>query len=114
MADSQPDMCPAHTCRGPAADCMPSLMVLTIALQMIRRTVSPIPIGRTLGSLSRAMRRQATNDDRLAGSTKDVQRRFARIASAWHKLVEWDLNDVRIMCFQGFESSPDGPAAPSI
>ena len=68
-AASQPAKCPVHTCNGPAAAWMSSLIAVEIALPMIRRTVSPIPIGRTPGHLSRAMRWQATKEDSPSGST---------------------------------------------
>ena len=42
------------------------------ALAIIRRAVSPMPIGRTPGFLSRAMSRQARKGDRDFGSTYDV------------------------------------------
>ena len=52
-AASHPDMCPAHTWRGPAESWMSSVMVAAIAFPMILRTVSPIPMGRAPGHLSR-------------------------------------------------------------
>ena len=48
-AASQPDKCPAHTWRGPAASWISSLMAVAIAFPMICQTVSPIPIGRIPG-----------------------------------------------------------------
>ena len=55
-AASHPDMCPAHTWRGPAESWMSSVMVAAIAFPMILRTVSPIPMGHTPGHLSRAIK----------------------------------------------------------
>ena len=66
-AASQQAKCPAHTCNGPAAAWMSSLIAVAIALPMIRRIVSPIPIGRTPGHLSRAMRRQPQKKTVLLG-----------------------------------------------
>ena len=68
----------------PAAAWMSTLIALTIALPMMRLRVSPIPIGLTPGHLSRATRRQATNADRLWGSTKQVHRHLAVTAIASH------------------------------
>ena len=60
MAASHPYWCPAQTWREPAASCMSLLIAVAIALLMMRRAISPIPIGRTPGHLSSAMSRQAT------------------------------------------------------
>ena len=60
-AASHPDMCPTHTWRGPAESWMSSVMVAAIAFPMILRTVSPIPMGRAPGHLSRAISLPATN-----------------------------------------------------
>ena len=93
---------------------MSTLIALTIALPMMRLGVSPIPIGLTPGHLSRATRRrQATNADRLRGSTKQVHRRLAVTAIASHKSVDVDLNDVH-MHFHAAAFSPEGPAEPSV
>ena len=55
---------------------------------MIRRATSPIPIGRTPGHLSSAIRRQATNASRRDGSgTKVVQILLATKDNAWHRSV---------------------------
>ena len=93
-AASQPDKCPEHVCNGPVASWISWLRTLAIALPMIRRATSPVPIGRTPGHLSSATRRQATNSFRPDGSTRVVQIRLATIDKAWHKSVEHDLNDV--------------------
>ena len=47
-------------------------MIDKMALAMIRLAVSPIPIGRIPGFLSRAMRRQDKRGAILAGSTRSV------------------------------------------
>ena len=68
-AASQPDGCPAHTWRGPAALWMSSLSAFAIAFPMMRLGVSPMPMGRTPGHLFRATRRHAINAVRPLGST---------------------------------------------
>ena len=92
---------------------MSSLMAAAIAFPMMRRAVSPMPIGLTPGHLSRAMSRQATKADSPLGSTKQEQIRLAMEARASHKSVDADLNEVH-MRFHAAASSPEGPAAPSI
>ena len=47
-------------------------MIDKMVLAMIRLAVSPIPIGRTPGFLSSAMRRQDKRGAILAGSTRSV------------------------------------------
>ena len=80
---------------------------------MILRTVSPMPMGRKPGHLSRAMSLQATNADSPLGSTKHVQNRLATDVRVSHNSVEADLNEVRSR-FHAAASRPEGPAAPSI
>ena len=84
-----------------------------MAFPMILRTVSPIPMGRTPGHLSRAISLHATNADSQLGSTKQVQSRLATDASMLHISVEAVLNEVHSL-FHKAVSKPDGTAAPSI
>ena len=58
-AASMPDIWPPHSWRQPAAFWMSEAAMNSTALVMIRRAVSPIPIGRAPGFLLRAMRRHA-------------------------------------------------------
>ena len=51
--------CPAHSWSGPATAWISSFKVVRMALLMMLRAVSPIPMGLTPGHLSRAIRRQA-------------------------------------------------------
>ena len=89
------------------------MMVIAMALPMILRTVSSMPIGCKTGHLSRAMSLQATNADSLLGSTKLMLSRLATDAIVSHNSVEADLNEVR-SCFHATASKFEGPAAPSI
>ena len=91
---------------------MLSPSAVAIALPMMRRVVSPIPIGRTPGK-SNAMRRQATKADGPLGLTKVVQCLRAVVAKASQRSAVADLNEVHSR-FQDAVSRPDGPAAPSI
>ena len=84
-----------------------------MAFPMILRAVSPIPMGRTPGHLSRAISLHATNADSPLGSTKQVQSRLATDASVLQISVEAVLNEVHSL-FHAAVSKPDGPAAPSI
>ena len=89
------------------------MMVVTMALPMILRTISPMPMGRTPGHLSRAMSLQATKADSPLGYTKQVLSRLATAAKVSHNSLEADLNELQSR-FQAAASKPDGPAAPSI
>ena len=80
---------------------------------MILLEVFPIPIGRTPGFLSRAIRRLLSKGNKAAGSTNEVQMRLATKAREWHKSTEAEWNDVQRRR-KPQASTPDGPAAPSI
>ena len=76
---------------------MMSLLVTDrVALAMMRRGVSPMPIGLTPGFLSRAMRRQANRGDVHLGSTRVVHRRLAVRASEWQRAIEAVLKEVHM------------------
>ena len=64
-----------------------------MALQIMRRTTSPTPTGRTPGHLSRAISRQATKAVRPLGSTRVVEMRLAREAKASQRSEEADLKE---------------------
>jgi len=55
---------------------MSSVVVIGMALPMILRTLSPMPMGRTPGHLSKAMSQHATKADRPLGSTRVVLNRL--------------------------------------
>ena len=88
-------------------------MASAVALPMIRRTVSPMPIGLTPGHLSRAMSRQATSAANPLGFKKLEHIRLATEAMASHRSLDACLNEVH-MRFHAAASSPEGPATPSI
>ena len=81
------------------------------ALAMIRRAVSPMPIGQTPGFLSRAMSRQARRGEIALGSTYEVQILLVTIAKLWHRSLEAPLKDVHSL-LHPCTSKPDGPADP--
>ena len=85
--------------------------MVRMALPIIRRMDSPIPIGRTPGHLSIAIRRQATKADNPLGATYEVHNLLARAATDSHRPAQWFLNDERRR-FQPAASIPEGPAAP--
>ena len=87
--------------------------MVNIALAMMRLAVSLIPIGRTPGFLSRAIRWLAKMGAMLVGSTRQVQRRFATEARDRQRSLDVDLKEVHIL-LQAIASSPEGPAAPLI
>ena len=68
-AASIPDICPPHIWRQPEACWISGLTTLRTALATILRAVSPIPIGRTPGHLSSAIRRQERKEETDLGST---------------------------------------------
>ena len=80
---------------------------------MIRLAVSPMPMGRTPGVLSRAMRRQASSGEMDFGSTSAVHILLAVEASELHRLVDAPLNEVHYL-LQSCASRPDGPADPVV
>ena len=81
------------------------------ALAIIRRTVSPMPIGRTPGFLSRAISRQARRGEIDFGSTYEVQILLATRAKEWHSSLDAPLKDVHSL-LHPCASIPDGPADP--
>ena len=60
---------PAHSCKEPATSRISGLTTERTALPMILQHVSPIPIGRIPGHLSKAISLHATKPDRPIGST---------------------------------------------
>ena len=110
-AASHPDIWPAYSCAEPAASCTSSLITARTAFAMIRLAVSPMPMGRTPGHLSRAISLQARKGASPRGSRCEMQRRFAKSASAWHRSSEAVLKAVHNL-LQAWASNPDGPAAP--
>ena len=67
---------------------MSSQTVVRIAFPIIRLAVSPMPIGLTPGHLSKATSPQATNAERLFGSTKEQQILLVVEAMASQRSVE--------------------------
>ena len=110
MAASQPAGCPAHTCVTPAASMMSFFSTVIIALPMMRRNDSPMPIGRTPGFLSSGIRRLLRRALTPEGSTCSVARRRATSATALQSSSEAVLNETSIR-HQTYESAIEGPAA---
>ena len=67
-AASIPEICPPHNWTQPQASCTFVLTICSTALAMICLAVSPMPIGRTPGFLSRAIKRQARRGEVHSGS----------------------------------------------
>ena len=65
-----------------------------LPLAMIRPVVSLMPIGFTLGFLSRVMRRQANGVAMLTGMIRIVHGCLAASAEAWQRKYDAVLNDV--------------------
>ena len=63
---------------------MSCLVMFKMALEMMRLAVSPIPMGRTPGFLSMAIRRLAIRGAMLVGSTNSVKSRLATKAVECH------------------------------
>ena len=82
-------------------------------MAIIRRAVSPMPIGRTPGFLSRAISRQARRGEIDFGSTYDVQILLATEAREWHSSLDAALKDVHSL-LHPYASIPDGPADPVV
>ena len=73
-AASIPDICPPQSCRHLDAFWTSVFTTDSTALAMIRLAVSPMPMGRTPGVLSRAMRRQASSGEMDFGSTVEAHK----------------------------------------
>ena len=73
---------------------MSGRMVHRTVLSMIRLAVSPMPMGRTPGCLSRAINRRAKKGDTDLGSTYDVQSLLATWARAEQSAVDAPLKAV--------------------
>ena len=113
MAASHPASCPAQSWSGPSAALTSSFKVVRIALLMIRRAVSPIPMGLTPGHLLSVIRQQALRAVSPLGSTCDEQIRLATEAMALLRSAEKEEKEEQ-RCFQAAASRPEGPAAPSV
>ena len=111
-AASMPEICPPHIWRQPEASCMSGFIPDSTAFAKIRRAVSPMPIGRTPGFLSRAISRQARRGDIDIGSTYEVHILATR-AKEWHSSLDAPLKDVHSL-LHSCASIPDGPADPVI
>ena len=92
---------------------MSGLTTHSTDLAIIRLATSPMPIGRTPGFLSRAMRRHASRGEMHLGSTYDVQIHFAAMASELYRSVEAPLKAVQSL-LHPCASNPDGPADPVV
>ena len=112
-AASQPESWPAQSWMEPAASSTSPLTTTRTALVMMRLAVSPMPMGRTPGHLSRAISLQARSGPRPSGSTREEQSRFATSARDWHRDLEAALKAVHILR-HAWASRPDGPAAPLV
>ena len=102
-----------HSWRQPEASCTSDFVMESIALAIICLAVSPMPIGRTLGFLSSAIRRQARRGETHLGSTRDVQSLFATRASELHRSVRCTLES-GAQSLHPCASTPEGPADPVV
>ena len=80
-AASIPNICPPQSCIQPEASWISVLTMDRTALAIILRAVSPMPIGRTPGFLSRAMSLQAKKGAISFGLTYIVHNLLATMAS---------------------------------
>ena len=85
-----------------------------MALEIRCLNVSPTPIGRTPGSLSKAIKQQSVKDSIPYGSTNVVQS-FRVILAIYllHRFFEALWKDAHRL-FQAFASRPEGLAGPFI
>ena len=111
MAASQPAGWPTHTCVTPAASMMSFFRTVITALPMMRRKVSPMPIGRTPGFLSSGIKRLLSRGLMPKGSTCSVAKRRATSATAPRSSLEAALNETSIRRHT-YESAIECPAAP--
>ena len=80
---------------------------------IMRLVTSHIPIGRTPGFLSSAMRRQARKGARPQGSTREVHSYLARAARDLQSSIDDEWKEVHSR-LQPLASIPEGPAEPSV
>ena len=92
---------------------MSGFTIDSTALAIIRRAVSPIPIGRIPGFLSRAISQQSKRGEIDFGSTYEVQILLATRAKEWHSSLDPPLKDVHSL-LHPCASLPDGPADPVV
>ena len=82
------EICPPHSWKHPEASWTSALTTDSTALAMICCAMSPMPMGRTPGLLSRAMRRQASRGEIDFGSMSEMQILLAVDASVDAPLKE--------------------------
>ena len=102
MAASQPAIWFPHNCTDPTEDWISLLTAAKTAYAIMRWGTSPIPIGQTQGSLSTAIKWEATKRARTVGRTYTVHRCFATSDS---KSSDADLKEVHIR-FQSWHLNP--------
>jgi len=86
-----------------------------MALEMIRRLVSPTPMGRTPGFLSSVITRQQARRGKVYRDLHRTQQsaKLQKQLSELHRSAEADWKEVHKRC-QPAASMPEGPAAPSV
>ena len=109
-AASYPECCRAQNWLLPATASISAPITLRMALPMIPRSVSQIPIGRTPGFLESGIKRQAMKGRMMVGSMTLVHSRLVAAARASQSCLEAPWNIVRNL--RQLASNPEGPAAP--
>ena len=112
-AASIPEICPPHIWRLPETSWMSGFTTHNTALAIIRCVVSPMPIGRIPGFLSRAISLQARRGEIDLGSMYEVQILLATRAREWQSSFDTPLKDVHSL-LHPCASIPDGPADPEV
>ena len=84
-----------------------------MALEMIHRGTSPMPIGLTPGDLSSGIRRQVTNALRPSGLTRDVHSLRPTASREQQRSLEVDLNEEQSLR-HAKASKPERPTAPLV
>ena len=84
-----------------------------LALEMIRRGTSPMPIGLTPWHLSNGSRRQAMKAIKASGLTREVQSQRPTAAREEQRSLEADLNEEHSRR-QAKASRPARPATPLV
>ena len=113
-AVSQPTCCPAHNWRQLAASITSCcLTTCRTALAKILLEVSPTPIGRAPGFLSRAISQQFRRGCKASGSVNNVEICLATEVKEW----QWSEEAVWKEVYKHLHpkaSTPEGPSDPSI
>ena len=110
IACSMPFFCQRRICTFPPSNWRSRLTHFTILLPIIRLKTSPMPVGRTPGHLSSAIRQALQEFKKFSSSVAIL---IASLDTALQRSIEGDLYDVKSRLHPP-ASKPDGPWLPFV